>query len=119
MIPSKNEVDRKVDQTIIELKPLTSLKRVQLLNDGVPGILLLFNGLSSFSNGPNHPFITYLNILTGTAMLIVMAREMKQGHGIETSRIGWFDVFAGAVMIVGAIDQYKPYKSFQPATLYL
>ncbi len=104
--------------TTIHLKPRLALKRVQVLNDSLPGIILLFSGLETLSNkGFTHDVVPYVSVVLGVFVIRWAIEEVRR----ETTqrRVKWFDIVAGLVMIVDAVNRYNVHKAFQPAHLLI
>ena len=104
--------------TIIRLEPSKRLKRVRVVNDAIPGILLLITGLTTVSNqGFNQSVMAYLSIVVGIVSIRFAVQELK--HSESHGTMSWFDISGGCVILIDALNQYKPYKGFQPAHLLI
>ncbi len=107
-----------MNPVVILLRPSAKFKKLKVINDAVPGAILLFAGLESLMSGGFRPGImTVINILLGGAVIRFAIAEMRS-HPAH-SKINWFDTLAGVVIVLNAHDIYKPYKGFQPAHLLL
>ncbi len=103
-----------MESLTIHLEPTKRRQRLQVINDAIPGAILLFVGFNAFlsQGGASGPLV-YLDILVGALTVRYAIKELR---GKESrSRVNWFDVFSGLVIIAEALNQYKPYKHFQPA----
>jgi uncharacterized membrane protein HdeD (DUF308 family) len=102
--------------TIISLKPTLARKRAIMINDALPGIILLINGISYWGDDSPHGKFAVLNILVGVAVLIAFRLELK--HESKHKVVSWFDIIAGIVLMVEGINHYHGGKIFQPAPFY-
>ena len=103
---------------IIRLEPTKLKRRFQIINDGLPGFLLLYTGLETLiENGFNHGFMPYLSIVVGIVVVRSAVEELR--GGAIHRKINWFDVSGGCVIILEAASRYNPSKGFQPAHLLI
>jgi hypothetical protein len=81
-------------------------------------MILLINGISSWYNpGEEHLFSLYLNITSGSAVILAVIYEQQFVQHDRRKIISWVDTFAGIMIITDALNRYNPKKSFQPASL--
>jgi hypothetical protein len=104
--------------TIIPLRPTLARKRRMMINDVLPGIILLINGIAELMEPVDQWRYAILNVAVGVAVLIVFRMELKHESSTKWKSVLWFDVFAGIVLIVEAINDHHPGKIFQPALFY-
>jgi len=92
-------------------------QRTQVINDAIPGIILLFTGLGTLlDEGLTQNIMPYIDIIVGIVVVRLAIEELHSKHARK--RFNWFDVSAGCVILIEAVNQYKPYKGFQPAYFY-
>jgi len=103
---------------IIHLKPTLRQKRKMMINDVLPGIILLINGIAELMEPVDQWRYAVLNVMVGVAVLIVFRMELKHESSTKWKSVQWFDVFAGIVLIVEAINDHHTGKIFQPALFY-
>jgi hypothetical protein len=109
-----------MEPTTIYFIPTLRFRRTQLLNDFLPGFLLLLSGIDRLST-PNaeHSDLAWLNIVAGgaamTAIIIEWRKQTTQVHTL----INRIDLFVGIVLFVEGLNRYKSWKGFQPAYLYM
>lgn len=86
----------------------------------IPGVLLIITGVSSLLSGhTEHLRIDVLGIVIGAALLVVLKRELKSKHGSH-SKVAWFEVLAGIVIVLEGFHKLHHDKSwFQPGTLMM
>lgn len=90
-----------------------------MVNDLLPGILLLLSGLESLDGGESaHAQFAYLNIAAGIAVIAAFLYEVRRGNNASHKIVSWFDVIAGMVLIVEALNRHHAGRIFQPALLY-
>lgn len=92
-------------------------RRALLINDTYPGILTVLAGISLFQSGQS-PLLGGASIVAGFLLVAFGVKEWRSSSGEPHHGVQWFDVFGGVVTIVNAFAIYKPWKGFQPATLY-
>ena len=107
-----------MNEKIIILKPTPARKRALMVNDALPGVLLLINGLGALGEESSNTVLTYLNIAAGVAVIVALVYEWKRGNSESHRIVSWFDVIAGMVLIVEAINRHHPGRWFQPAIFY-
>lgn len=104
--------------TTIHFKPRLAQRRAQIVNDAVPGIILLFSGLETFSEfGFTPNVMPYISVMVGVAVVRSAIDEFR-GHKSHR-KVNWFDISGGCVILIDAATRYKPYKGFQPAHLLI
>jgi hypothetical protein len=104
-----------MNKTTIYLKPTPARKRALMINDALPGIILLINGIAYWGDQSAHGKYALINIIVGIAVIIAFRFELKTGkHKV----VNWFDIIAGIVLIVEGINKHHPDKIFQPALFY-
>jgi len=103
----------------LKLKLTDRARRAQMMNHATPGIMLIILGVSALLSGhTEHLWVDILGIVAGLALLISLKRELKsKGHG--HSRVAWFDVIAGIVVIIEGYHKLHPGRWFQPGTLLM
>jgi len=94
-------------------------KRGQMMYHAVPGVYLLVNGVSNLLGGhTEHLWVDLLGIAAGLALFFVLKRELKhKGH--SHSKIAWFEVFAGIVVVIEGYHKLHPNEWFQPGTVQM
>lgn len=107
-----------MNKDIIQLKPTLARKRRMMINDVLPGVILLINGISELIEPSEHGNYAILNIIVGAAVIIAFRFELKHHSASEHKTIKWFDVIAGIVLMVEAGNRYHADKIFQPALFY-
>jgi len=104
-----------VDTTIL-LEPTKRRERIRVVNDAIPGIILLTTGLGAIvAQGLTREPMPYIDVIVGALVVRYAVTELKGHH--PSRRVSWFDILGGIVIIIDAINQYKPWKHFQPAHL--
>jgi uncharacterized membrane protein HdeD (DUF308 family) len=103
---------------IIPLKPTLKQKRKMIINDAFPGMILLINGIAELMDPAEHENYALLNIIVGIAVIIAFRIEWKHGSSEKQKTIKWFEVIAGIVLIVEALNHFHTGKIFQPALIY-
>lgn len=104
----------------IYLQPTKFRKKVEMINHLLPGIILVINGFSSLYNPEEiHLFSPYLNIASGTAVILAGMYELRFAKHENHTVVSWIDIFAGIMLITEALNHYHSGKIFQPAFLYL
>ncbi len=102
----------------IPLEPTKRMERIRVVNDAIPGIILLITGLGALAaQGLTRDPMPYIDVVVGALVLRFAVTELN-GHR-PSRRVSWFDILGGIVIIIDAINQYKPWKHFQPAYLLL
>jgi len=102
--------------TKIYLEPSAIKKRLQVVNDALPGIILLFTGLSALlDRGLSQGIMPYLSVATGVIVVRAAIEELRTKK--ERGGVNWFDISSGIVILIEVVNTYKPYKGFQPAHL--
>ena len=105
-----------MSRTTIHLKPTKLKQRIQVTNDALPGILLLFTGLGAFlDHGIKQGIIPFISVAVGIVVVRSAIEELRSST--THKRINWFDISGGCVILLEAATRYKPYKGFQPAHL--
>ncbi len=103
-------------ETTVLLEPTKRRERVRILNDAIPGVILLFSGLSALSSrGLTRDLLPYIDVVVGALVVRFAMTELKGRDG--SKRMSWFDILGGVVILFDAANQYKPWKQFQPAYL--
>jgi hypothetical protein len=106
------------NQIIVRLKPTLARKRKMMIGDALPGFILLVNGITELMDPSEHGKYALLNILVGIAVIIAFRIELKHESPTKQKTVKWFDVIAGLVLIVEALNHYHTGKIFQPAIFY-
>ena len=106
------------NQIIVRLKPTLARKRGMMINDVLPGVILLINGVSELIEPSEHRKFALLNIIVGAAVIIAFRFELKHHSVSGHKAIKWFDIIAGTVLMVEAANRYHAGKIFQPALFY-
>jgi hypothetical protein len=107
-----------MEETIILLHPTKARLRAQLINDSLPGILLLIKGLDAVMNDDiANQWLPYVNIAVGVSLIISVARELRI-KDTQHRIVRWFDILAGIALIIEAANHYHPNKIIQPANGY-
>ena len=105
-----------MSRTTIHLKPTKLKQRIQVTNDALPGILLLFTGLGAFlDHGIKQGIMPFISVAVGIVVVRSAIEELRSRTTYK--RINWFDISGGCVILLEAATRYKPYKGFQPAHL--
>ena len=100
--------------TTIKLEPRLAHKRIQVINDALPGFILLLSGFEALtSKGFTSDIVPYLSIVVGLVVVRWTVEEFRRKAKPRT--VKWFDVAAGCAIIVDAINRYNTHKGFQPA----
>jgi hypothetical protein len=108
-----------MEKTVIHFTPTLRARRARMLNDGLPGLLLLLTGLDGITSpGGEHYEIGWLNILVGGALIAVTVFEWRKNASVPETLINKMDLFAGVVLFVEGLNRYKPWKGFQPSYGY-
>jgi hypothetical protein len=105
------------DGIVVPLHRTQRQRRVMLINDLMPGVLVIMSGISMMESAL-HILIAVINILAGCSLLFFGIREWRS-ESDEESGFNWVDIFGGVVMALDAAAMYKPWKGFQPAWLYI
>ena len=102
--------------TTLHFKPPIAKRRLQIINDAIPGIILLFSGLETFSqHGFVRNFMPYISVVVGVAVVRSALGEFRKDR--RHRKVNWFDIFGGCVVLLDAADRYNTHKGFQPAHL--
>ena len=102
---------------VIKLELSAKRKKALVANDMVPAIILFITGVLTLTDGMNN-MLALLNIICGAAIVLAGVREWRSLQVPVHHRIGWYDVICGIVMMIDAVQMYKPWKGFQPAWFY-
>ncbi len=104
---------------VLPLQLTDRARRAQMMNHATPGIMLIVLGVSAILSGhTEHLWIDIVGIIAGVALIASLKREWKHGaHG--HSKVGWFDVIAGIVVILEGYHKLHPGKWFQPGSLLM
>ena len=90
-----------------------------LINDTLPGILLLINGFDSILNeSAMNQWLPYVNIAAGAALVVAVIKELKSQKA-QRRAVNWFDILAGIALILEGASHYHSHKIFQPADGYI
>jgi hypothetical protein len=104
--------------TVIHLKPSKRIKRVQVVNDAIPGIIILYTGLSTLmQHGFSDAILPYISVAVGVVVVRSAIEELR--NDASHKKINWFDVSGGCVIMIEAVTRYNPHKAFQPAHLLI
>jgi hypothetical protein len=103
---------------VVKLHLTQRRRRLLLINDTYPGIMIALAGLGMLQSGQFKVF-AFANIIAGAALVRFGVKEWRSSPGEESHGIQWFDVVGGVVTLLDAFAMYKPWKGFQPAWLYL
>jgi len=97
---------------------LTRSSRVALrANHVFPAVMLILVGVEGLLEGGGEGFIRpVIEIVVGAAVLFAVRRELKRDRAIHTG-VGWFDVFAGLMIIWEGIGKLHAGRIFQPGAL--
>jgi hypothetical protein len=104
---------------IIPLHLTEKAKRGKLFAHLSPGILLLLIGVEALISGTSeHLWLDLLSIAAGLGLLFLLRREIKgkSGH-VEHPSVHWFEVVAGAVLVLEGVHHLHPGHWFQPGVL--
>jgi hypothetical protein len=101
---------------IIKLELSGNRKKILLINDLIPAVVLLVTGVNSLKAGTVNT-LTLINLLSGGLVVIFGLRELRSLKKNEHQKIQWYDLISGIVLMINAATMYKP-KGFQPAYLY-
>jgi hypothetical protein len=105
-----------MSRTIIHLKPKKLKQRIQVINDALPGILLLYTGLGALMDqGLKQAVIPFISVTVGIVVVRSAIEELRSSTAQK--KINWFGISGGCVILLEAANRYKPYKGFQPAHL--
>ncbi len=104
--------------TTILLKPTAFRKKMLMMNDVLPGVLLFFLGIESLGEENAHSQFAYLNILAGIAVILAFLFEVRSKEAAAHKLISKFDVIAGLVLCVEALNKHHAGRIFQPALFY-
>lgn len=102
---------------IIKLELSANRKKILLINDLVPALILLVTGFQSAQAGTMNA-VTIVNIVSGGLLATFGLREWRSLGRHHRDTVQWYDFVSGAVMMLNAATMYKPWKGFQPANLY-
>ncbi len=102
---------------VIKLELSARRRKVLLLNDLIPALILLFTGLESLTEGTSS-VLMLANVILGGLMVIYFLREWRSLKAPSHGMIRWYDLISALVMMIDAGNMYKPLKGFQPAHLY-
>jgi hypothetical protein len=101
----------------LRLKLTERARRAQHLSHLSPAVLLILLGLEALMGIEHeHRVIALLGLAAGIALLIAMRHEFRRKQHSH-SRVGWFDVIAGVVIILEGAHMHHPGRWFQPGTL--
>jgi hypothetical protein len=107
-------------QQMICLHPTKRKQRAQMLNHLLPGVILLFSGVSVLmGDETEHIRLPWLNIIVGLAALVIIIYEFRFSHSKKHSAVSWVDIIAGFVLLLEGINHYHADKIFQPALFYI
>ncbi len=102
----------------IPLKQRAAVKRALVINDSLPGIVLLLSGLETLSNkGFTRDFIPYVSIVLGLFVIRWAIEELR--HEAKRRKVKWFDIVGGCAILIDAANRYNVHKGFQPAHLMI
>jgi len=101
---------------VIKLELSANRKKILLINDLVPAVVLLLTGVNSLKAGTVNS-LTFINLLSGGLVVIFGLREWRSLKQHERHKIQWYDLVSGIVLMLNAATMYKP-GGFQPAHLY-
>jgi hypothetical protein len=105
-----------MSRTIIHLKPKKLKQRIQVINDALPGILLLYTGLEALmDHGIKQGVMPFISVAVGIVVVRSAIEELRSST--THKKINWFGISVGCVILLEAATRYKPYKGFQPAHL--
>ncbi|MGA7161473.1 MAG: hypothetical protein WBZ48_10755 [Bacteroidota bacterium] len=102
---------------IVKLHLTQRRRRSLLINDTYPGIIIAVAGFSMLGGGQFNA-LALASIIAGIALVLFGVKEWRSSQEKESHGIQWVDVFGGVVTILDAMAMYKPWKGFQPASLY-
>jgi hypothetical protein len=101
---------------VIKLELSANRKKILLINDLVPAVVLLVTGVNSLKAGTVNS-LTFINLLSGGLVVVFGLREWHSLKQHERQKIEWYDLVSGIVLMLNAATMYKP-GGFQPAHLY-
>jgi hypothetical protein len=82
--------------------------------------MLIVAGAQGLLRGEHeHLWLDLLSIIVGVALLLAFKREYQRKGGHSHSRVGWFDVIAGVVIILEGVHKLHAHKWWQPGTLLM
>jgi hypothetical protein len=102
---------------VIKLEVSANRKKILLINDLVPAVVLLFIGINSLRDSTGN-YLTLINLLSGGLVVIFGLREWRSLKQHVRHKIRWYDLVSGIVLMLNAATMYKPWGGFQPAHLY-
>jgi hypothetical protein len=104
--------------TVIHLIPSKRKRRFQVINDAIPGMIILYTGLETLmDHGFSHAILPYVSIAVGIMVIHSAIDELRNKK--SRREINWFDISGGCVIIIEAVNRYNPQKGFQPAHLLI
>lgn len=90
-----------------------------MMNHATPGVVLIVLGVSALLSGhTEHVWIDVIGIIAGVALVVSLKREWKRNDH-HHSKVGWFDIIAGIVIILEGYHKLHPGKWFQPGTVLM
>ena len=113
---SKNGGEK--DVVILTRTPVQ--RRASLVNQALPGIILLLDGIGRMSGDLSiHVTSPLLNILAAAGIFIAVGVEERRAMRSVASRVSWTDIVGGLLVVIVGMNKLHPGKSFQPGTLYM
>ncbi len=106
------------EKRTILLKPTLKQKRAMMINDAIPGFLLLVNGIMGLGEETREGQYALLNIIAGIAMFLALVYEMRRKYSTGHKMVFWFGVITGLVLMIDAMNKWNERKIFQPALFY-
>ncbi len=108
----------RIVQHSIGLHLTQRLKRARLLNDTLPGVVIVFAGFEMINRGMFNSIVV-LNITAGILLMVFGVKEWRSISEDNIKGVYRFDFLTGIITILDAIEIYKPWKGFQPAWIYV
>ena len=102
---------------VIKLELSANRKKILLMNDLVPAVILLVTGFKSISSNSAN-ILTFINIFSAGLLVIFGLREWRSLKERGQTTIKWYELVSGIVLMINAVTMYKPVGQFQPAHLY-
>lgn len=102
---------------VIKLELSANRKKILLINDLVPAVVLLVTGVNSLRENTGN-YLTFVNLISGGLVIVFGLREWRSFKRHVHHKIQWYDLVSGIVLMLNAATMYKPLRAFQPAHLY-
>ncbi|HEY3295475.1 MAG TPA: hypothetical protein VGL38_08550 [bacterium] len=83
-----------------------------------PALMLIILGMGELVQGEQeHLALNLLGIAAGLALMILFKREASRKGAHSHSRVAWYDVVAGVVIMMEGVHKLHGHKWWQPGTL--